>query len=84
MKLIETLREGDHVADVYLCKTRQQATSKTGKEYENVTLQDCSGMIDCKIWEPNSTGIEEFGPFDYIYPSHCKESVAQGIDRQVF
>lgn len=67
MKLIETLREGDHVADVYLCKTRQQATSKTGKEYENVTLQDCSGMIDCKIWDPNSTGIEEFGPFDYIY-----------------
>ena len=67
MKLIDTLREGDHVGDVYLCKTRQQATSKAGKEYENVTLQDSSGTIDCKIWEPNSTGIEEFAPYDYIY-----------------
>ncbi len=67
MKLIETLREGDHVGDVYLCKTRQQATSKAGKEYENVTLQDSSGTIDCKIWEPNASGIEEFAPFDYIY-----------------
>ena len=67
MKLIDTLREGDHVGDVYLCKTRQQATSKAGKEYENVTLQDSSGTIDCKIWEPNASGIEEFAPFDYIY-----------------
>ena len=67
MKRIDTMHEGDHIADVYLCKTRQQATSKAGKEYENITLQDCSGTIDCKIWEPNSTGIEEFAPFDYIY-----------------
>ena len=67
MKLIGTLQEGDHVGDVYLCKIRQQATSKAGKEYENVTLQDRSGSIDCKIWEPNSTGIEEFAPYDYIY-----------------
>ena len=67
MKLIGTLHEGDHVSDVYLCKMRQQATSKAGKEYENVTLQDSSGSIDCKIWEPNSTGIEEFSAFDYIY-----------------
>ncbi len=67
MKLIETLRDGEKVGGVYLCKHRQTATSKTGKEYENVTLQDRSGTIDCKIWEPNSTGIEEFGPLDYIY-----------------
>lgn len=67
MKRIDTMHEGDRISDVYLCKTRQQATSKAGKEYENVTLQDCSGTIDCKIWEPNSTGIEEFAPFDYIY-----------------
>ncbi len=67
MKYIETLREGDQVGGVYLCRHRQTATSKAGKEYENVTLQDKTGSIDCKIWDPNSTGIEEFAPLDYIY-----------------
>ena len=67
MKYIETLREGDQVGGVYLCRQRQSATSKAGKEYENVTLQDKTGSIDCKIWDPNSTGIEEFAPLDYIY-----------------
>ena len=67
MKFIETLREGDQIGGVYLCKSRQSATSKTGRPYENVTLQDRTGNLDCKIWEPNSTGIEEFGPLDYIY-----------------
>ncbi len=67
MKYIDTLREGDQVGEVYLCRLRQSATSKAGKEYENVTLQDKTGTIDCKIWDPNSTGIEEFAPLDYIY-----------------
>ena len=67
MNYIESLREGDQVGGVYLCRHRQTATSKTGKEYENVTLQDKTGSIDCKIWDPNSTGIEEFAPLDYIY-----------------
>ena len=67
MKYIESLREGDQVGGVYLCRQRQTATSKAGKEYENVTLQDKTGSIDCKIWDPNSTGIEEFAPLDYIY-----------------
>ena len=67
MKYIDTLREGDQVGGVYLCKHLQSATSKAGKEYQNVTLQDKTGSLDCKIWDPNSTGIEEFAPLDYIY-----------------
>ena len=40
MKYIETLREGERVQEVYLCKQKSSAMTKTGKEYENVILQD--------------------------------------------
>ena len=29
-------------------------------------LQDKTGTIDAKIWEPNSLGIDEFDALDYI------------------
>ena len=32
MKYIETLREGMHVSEVYLCKTKQIAQTKAGKD----------------------------------------------------
>ncbi len=67
MKFIETFHEGDHISDVYLCKHRQTATAKNGKSYENVTLQDSTGTIDCKIWDPGSSGIDGFKPLDYVY-----------------
>lgn len=66
MKYIETLKDGDRVTSVYLCKQKSTALTKTGKEYENVILQDKTGVLDCKIWEPNSSGIDEFEVFDYI------------------
>lgn len=66
MKYIADLREGDRVSEIYLCKTRSPAVTKNGKPYENVTLQDKTATIDCKIWEPHSEGISEFSPLDYI------------------
>ncbi len=66
MKYIETLKEGDRVGDIYLCKYKQSAVTKNGKAYENVILQDKTGTIDAKIWEPNSSGIEDFGALDYV------------------
>lgn len=54
------------MAGVYLCKHRQAATTKNGKPYENVILQDKTGTVDAKIWEPNSGGIDEFDDLDYI------------------
>lgn len=67
MKYIETFREGMHVSDVYLCKTKQIALTKNGKEYGSVTLQDKTGTIDGKIWDLGSPGIGEFIAMDYIY-----------------
>ncbi|MDO4617501.1 MAG: HD domain-containing protein [Lachnospiraceae bacterium] len=66
MKYIKEFREGGRVAGVYLCKHRQSAVTKNGKAYENVILQDKTGTIDAKIWDPNSSGIDEFDALDYI------------------
>ncbi len=66
MKFIDTFREGDHIAGIYLCKYKQSAVSKNGKAYENVVLQDKTGTIDAKIWDPSSSGIGSFEVMDYV------------------
>ena len=38
MRYIETLREGERIQEIYLCRQRTTAMTKTGKEYENVIL----------------------------------------------
>lgn len=66
MKYIKDYKEGDRVFDIYLCKHKQSAVTKNGKAYENVILQDKTGTMDAKVWEPNSAGISEFDSLDYI------------------
>lgn len=66
MKYIKDLKDGDRVNDIYLCKHRQSAVTKNGKPYESVTLQDKTGTIDAKVWEPNNPGIGEYEALDYI------------------
>ena len=66
MKYIKDYKEGERISDVYLCKHKQSAVTKNGKPYENVILQDKTGTLDAKIWDPNSAGIEEFDAMDYI------------------
>lgn len=67
MRYIETLREGERVGEIYLCKHKQTALTKNGKPYENLILQDKTGTLDAKIWDPNSQGIEDFDVMDYIH-----------------
>ena len=66
MKYIKDSKEGDRVFDIYLCKHKQSAVTKNGKPYDNVILQDKTGTVDAKIWDPNSAGIEDFDTLDYI------------------
>ncbi len=66
MKYIESLREGERINEVYLCKVKQSALTKAGKPYDSLTLQDKTGTLDAKIWEPGSVGIDEFDALDYI------------------
>ena len=66
MKYIETLREGERIGGIYLCKGKQSAMTKNGKPYDNLILQDKTGTMDAKVWDPNSAGIAEFDALDYI------------------
>lgn len=66
MKFIKDLKEGDRLFDIYLCKHKQGAVTKNGKPYENVILQDKTGTIDAKVWEPNNPGIGNYNTLDYI------------------
>ena len=65
MKFIELLREGEHTSDIYLCKVKQVAKTKAGKNYYSLILQDKTGTIDGKVWDLSS-GIDHFEAMDYI------------------
>ena len=67
MRYIETFHEGNHISDIYLCKTKQIQLTKTGKEYGNLILQDKTGTIEAKIWYLSSPGVGEFDAMDYVH-----------------
>ena len=67
MRYIDTFREGMHIADVYLCKNKQIALTKNGKEYGNLVMQDKTGTIDAKIWDLGSPGVGKFETMDYVH-----------------
>ena len=60
MRFLNELHEGDRINGIYLCKQKQSAVTKNGKPYENIILQDKTGIMDGKIWDPNSLGIDDF------------------------
>lgn len=66
MKFIKEFEEGMKVSGIYFCKSRNSAMTKNGKQYDNVILQDKTGVIDAKIWDPNNAAIAEFETNDYI------------------
>ena len=66
MKYIKEYNDGDRMFDIYLCKHKTAAVTKNGKPYENLILQDKTGTIDAKIWDPNNAGIADFDVLDYI------------------
>src|SRR5699024_6185707 len=57
---------GDRISGIYLCKQKQSAVTKNGKPYDSIILQDKTGVLDGKIWDPNSQGMAEFDALDYI------------------
>ena len=67
MRYINELREGEMVSEIYLCKTKQTAKTKAGKSYYSLILQDKTGVLDGKVWDLNSRGIENFEYMDYIF-----------------
>ena len=66
MKYIAQLQEGERINEIYLCRKKQSALTKAGKPYESLLLQDKTGTLDAKIWDPGSQGIHDFNELDYI------------------
>lgn len=66
MRFINTVREGDTVRSIYLCKTKRSAETRNGRPYDNLTLQDKTGTLDGKVWDPNSGGIADYDEMDFI------------------
>lgn len=66
MKYIETLREGERICEIYLCKSKMTALTKAGKPYESIALQDKTGVLDAKVWDVGSAGIDDYDAMDYI------------------
>lgn len=66
MKYLKDYKDGDRVFDIYFCKFKSSAVTKNGKSYDNLILQDKTGTIDAKVWDPNNAGIADFDMGDYI------------------
>ena len=66
MRFINTLREGDVIRSIYLCKNKRSAETRNGKPYDNLLLQDKTGTLDGKVWDPNSGGIADYDEMDFI------------------
>lgn len=66
MKYINTLHEGDTIREIYLCKGKRSAETRNGKPYDNLILQDKTGTLDGKVWDPNSHGISDYDEKDFI------------------
>ena len=66
MRYINTLREGDTIRSIYLCKGKRSAETRNGKPYDNLLLQDKTGTLDGKVWDPNSGGIADYEEMDFI------------------
>ena len=66
MRYINTLREGETIRTIYLCKGKRSAETRNGKPYDNLILQDKTGTLDGKVWDPNSNGIADNDEMDFI------------------
>lgn len=67
MRYIQDLRENDFIKnEIYLCKSKQQLTGKSGKNYVSLVLQDKTGTIDAKIWDFSSE-IQQYEAMDFVH-----------------
>jgi 3'-5' exoribonuclease len=67
MRYIQDLKENDFIKnEIYLCKSKQILTGKSGKTYASLILQDKTGTIDAKIWDFGSE-IEQYDAMDFVH-----------------
>ena len=66
MLYIKDIHEGHHIAQVLLCRQKVSGTTKTGRTYYSLKLQDRTGQLDAKIWDLTNS-IENFESTDFVF-----------------
>ncbi|MDF2539372.1 MAG: hypothetical protein K0S76_2393 [Herbinix sp.] len=67
MRYIKDLKEGDKISnEIYLCKSKQTLTTKNGRNYDSLILQDKTGTIDAKIWDLTRE-IGQYEAVDFVH-----------------
>lgn len=66
MRYIKDLGEGSAISGIYYCKQKASVENRNGKPYDSIILQDKTGIIDAKIWDPFNPGIGEYNAGDFI------------------
>jgi len=66
MRYLKELTDGSRIQGVYYCKSKLSTVTKAGKPYDSLVLQDKTGSLDTKVWEPNNAGIGEYEAGDFI------------------
>lgn len=66
MRYINTLHAGEVIRNIYLCKGKRSAETRNGKPFDSLILQDKTGTLDGKVWDPNSGGIADYDEMDFI------------------
>ena len=79
MRYINGLHEGETIRNVYLCKGKRSAETRNGKPYDNLLLQDKTGILDGKVWDPNSQGIAEYDEKENRSGAPRRESMIRRI-----
>lgn len=67
MKYIQDLREGEKISnEIYLCKSKQTLSTKNGRNYDSLVMQDKTGTIDAKIWDLTRE-IGQYETMDFVH-----------------
>ncbi|MBI4765520.1 MAG: HD domain-containing protein [Deltaproteobacteria bacterium] len=56
---ITDLRPGDKINQFFLVKRKERRRTRTGKDYLDISLADCSGALGAKIW---GEAVDQFDP----------------------
>ena len=62
MKYVKDMEEGNKVKGIYYCKSKISTETKTGKPYDNIELQDKTGAVNGKVWNPTVPGEKNMKP----------------------
>lgn len=66
MRYIKDFEEGNSISGIYYCRQKVSTETKNGKQYDSLILQDRTGIIDTKVWDPYNPGICEYDAGDFI------------------